>query len=90
MKKAAKSGNRLGNSLPSPSIAKSDMPQEDPVDNYEVKGHLDTLMQAEKIKADPEKMAKVHKLAGRHTQAIRSIQDLKDTYDKKFGKYGKS
>lgn len=55
-------------------------------DDYETQGHLRTLMDAEMIKADPEKMKKVHKLAGRHHKAIKSIKDLKDAYQDKFGK----
>ncbi len=84
MAKSKSLGGRLGASLPSPSDPKP----EDPVDNYEVQGHLRTLMDAEAIKRDPEKMGKVHKLAGRHSKQIKSIQDLKDMYDAKFGKYG--
>lgn len=61
-------------------------PKKMPMDDYETEGHLRTLMDAEKIKNDPDKMKKVHKLAGRHSKAIKSIQDLKDTYDEKFGK----
>lgn len=56
-----------------------------PENDYETKGHLSTLMDAEMIKSDPEKMKKVHKLAGRHHKAIKSIKDLKDTYQEKFG-----
>jgi hypothetical protein len=53
--------------------------------DYETEGHLRTLMDAEMIKGDPEKMAKVKKLAGRHRKHITSIADLKDTYNEKFG-----
>jgi hypothetical protein len=81
MSKKPSMGGRLGNSLPEPAAIKDD----DPMKDYESKEHLDTLMRAEMIKADPEKMKKVHKLAGRHEKAIRSIKDLRDTYDEKFG-----
>jgi hypothetical protein len=57
-------------------------------DDYETQGHLRTLMDAEHIKRDPVKMKKVHKLAGRHKKAITSIQDLKDTFNEKFGPQG--
>lgn len=77
-KKAPSLGGRLGNSLPSPQAIKDD-------NDYETQGHLRTLMDAEMIKNDPEKMKKVHKLAGRHSKAITSIQDLHDEYDSKFG-----
>ena len=81
-KKAA--GASLGASLPS----SRQEPAEDPIDNYEVRRHLDTLTDAHAILNDPEKMAKVHKLAGRKQKAlsgIRSVEDLKNTYKKKFG-----
>lgn len=62
------------------------MPKPTQDDNdYETQGHLKTLMDAEAIKSDPAKMQKVHKLAGRHKKAIKSIQDLKDAYQQKFG-----
>lgn len=54
--------------------------------DYETQSHMRTLMDAEMIKQDPNKMQKVHKLAGRHQKSIKSIQDLKDSYDEKFGK----
>ncbi len=79
MAKKTNMGTRLGDSLPEPSAVKDDM------NDYETQGHLRTLIDAENIKSDPEKMAKVHKLAGRHADAIKSIRDLKDTYDHKFG-----
>jgi hypothetical protein len=54
-------------------------------EDYQTEGHLRTLMDAENIKSDPEKMKKVHKLAGRHKKAITSIRDLKNTYQDKYG-----
>lgn len=59
-----------------------------PSHDYETEGHLRTLMDAEQIKQDPEKMKKVHKLAGRHKMAIRSIQQLKDLHQSKYGPEG--
>ena len=56
-----------------------------PQDDYETNGHLRTLMDAEMIKMDPDKMKKVHALVGRHSKAIKSLQDLKDTYQEKYG-----
>lgn len=50
--------------------------EEDPVDNYQVQDHLRTLTDAHKIINDPEKMAKVHKLAGRHAKALSGIKDM--------------
>lgn len=57
----------------------------DPQNDYETQGHLKTLMDAEMVKMDPDKMQKVHALVGRHSKAIKSIQDLKDTYQSKYG-----
>lgn len=70
-------------------------------DDWETKGHLNTLMDAHKIINDPDKMAKVNKLAGRHKDALahltemkpiasgekpmRSVQDLRAVANKKFG-----
>lgn len=62
--------------LPSPKLEDND---------YETEGHLRTMMEAHKIMGDPEKMKKVHKLAGRHAKAIRSIQDIHDHYNSKYG-----
>jgi hypothetical protein len=56
-----------------------------PEEEAKAQQHLDTLMEAEKIKADPRHMANVHKMAGRHMKAIKSIQDLKDLHTAKFG-----
>ena len=86
MAKKIKKGADLQQAMPSPSqTAVSGPAEEDPIDNYKVQGHLDTLMQAHGIMNDPEKMAKVHKLAGRKNAAIRSIADLHNTYNNKFG-----
>jgi hypothetical protein len=76
-----KPGNQLGNSMP--AIAKA--PDHD---DYEVEGHLRTLMEAEKIKADPEKMKKVHKLAGRHHKSLQKIRSVKDIQEVANAKYG--
>lgn len=62
-----------------------DNPGNDPMKDYETQGHLDTIIKAHQILMDPEKMKKVHKLAGRHQKAISSIQDLKDTIQQKYG-----
>ncbi len=71
--------------LANPDDAKDLDKEDDIMNDYNAKDHLNTIMQAHSIMNDPEKMAKVHKLAGRHMKAITSIQDLKDTYDQKFG-----
>lgn len=60
----------LQNSVASPAK------QEDPVDNYETQGHLRTLQDAHSIINDPDKMAKVHKLAGRNMKALAGIKKV--------------
>ncbi len=62
-------------------------------DDYEVQGHLDTLHRAADIMADPDKLTKVHKLAGRRHKAlkgmlanskpIKTIADLRERANKK-------
>lgn len=57
-------------------------------DDYETQNHMDTLVKAHGILNDPVKMKRVHALAGRHgkaIQSIRSVKDLKNIYDEKFG-----
>lgn len=88
-----KVASNLENTLPAPSK----QTEEDPVDNYQVKDHLRTLQEAHGIINDPDKMAKVHKLAGRHAKAlagikaipqapdIKSTKDLVDYRNAKFG-----
>ena len=52
-------------------------------DDFEADDAVHTLTRAERIKANPELMARVHKVAGRkikHMKAIRSIKDIKDTW----------
>ncbi len=51
--------------------------EKNPDNDYETEGHLRTLMEAHGIMNDPEKMEKVHALAGRKVGQIRSIQDIK-------------
>ncbi len=56
--------------------------------DWEAQNHMDTLMKAEAIKSDKVKMDRVHALAGRHQKTlkgIKSVQDIKDVYDAKFG-----
>lgn len=72
-KVAAKAAaENLQNAIPSPSK------QEDPLDGYEVKDHLDTLTRAHEIINNPKKMALVHKLAGRKAKALAGIKSLPD------------
>ena len=73
-------GASLADSTPSGAHLESN-----PDNDYETQGHLRTLIEAHGIMSDPTKMAKVHKLAGRHNKAITSIQDIKNARDS-FGK----
>lgn len=76
----------VGEPMEAPETAAHEAEAGDPMeDSHETKGHMQTLMDAEQIKMDPVKMEKVHRLSGRHAKAIKSISDLKATYDKKFG-----
>ena len=59
--------------MPESSVGGVESPKEDPVDNYETRGHLETLIKAHGIKNDPAKMEKVHALAGRHKKAIEGL-----------------
>lgn len=66
---------------------KSEVPDMD--DSWRAEDDLRTLMRAEEIKADPERIKKVHKHTKHHTKVIKSISDLKDTYNMKFGSEAK-
>lgn len=46
-------------------------------DKYEIENCMDTLIRAEEIKQDPEKMKQVSKLMGKKKKAISSIDDLR-------------
>jgi hypothetical protein len=72
------------------------MPQdEDPVNNYTTRGHLQTLTDAHDIMNDPVKLKKVHALAGRHMDALKGLKqpkagvsstdDLRAIAQKKYG-----
>lgn len=61
-----------------------------PVDQYEVKRHLDTILDAHEIMSDPKKMKHVGKMMKKHKKHFRSIADVKkyaqDTYGGVGGK----
>lgn len=66
-------------------ISPADQPKEvDPQNDYETQNHLRTILDAHAILADPDKMKKVHALAGRHQKAIRSLKELKQVAQEKF------
>jgi hypothetical protein len=77
-KKLKVDGARLQDSLPQPKIA-------EPENDYETQNHMRTLMDAHEIMNNPDKMEKVHKLAGRHAKAIRGIKDISDYKNAKYG-----
>lgn len=54
-------------------------------DHYETKRHLETIMDAEDIKADPKKMKGVSKLVKKHKKHFRSIADVKKHAQNMFG-----
>lgn len=68
-----------------PQVTADKSTEDAPENDWEARGHLNTLVDAHEIVNNASKMAKVHKLAGRHMKAVRSIQDLKDHYNDKFG-----
>lgn len=84
MKSAA--GSSLSEGGVTPAGLKED--EEDPSESYETKDHMDTLIRAHKIINNPVHLARVHALAGRHSNAIKkinSVKDLKSLYDQKYG-----
>ncbi len=90
-----------------PKLPGAEMTQSDPApapdtlqlpDDFQTKGHLQTLMDAHDIMNDPTKMQAVHKLAGRHKKALlgltagipsispmKSIDQVKQYAQKKYG-----
>lgn len=68
----AKHTSALEAANPKPSTEAMDM---------ETKDHLRKLTDAFDIMADPAKMKRVHALAGRHHNAIKSLGDLKNIRD---------
>lgn len=78
MKKVALKGANLEQAMPKPS-------DDAEPDEWQTKGHMQTLLDAHEIMNNPHKMKAVHKLAGRHANAIKGIQDIKDHYNDKYG-----
>lgn len=63
----------------------------DDVSSHESQGHLNTLVSAHKILNNPDHMARVHALVGRHTNAVKglkSVDDLKSIFNEKYGNGG--
>lgn len=73
-------GADLGQAQPSIAQDKSTAPEP-----WETEEHLKTLTSAHEIKNDKAKMRAVHKLAGRKMKSIKSIQDIKDYAQSKYG-----
>lgn len=80
-------GARLSQAMPKVS---KDTATAEPMNDWETKNHLETLVNAHEIVNNPEKMAKVHKLAGRHKKVMSSLQDVKDYNQAKYGSKPKS
>lgn len=57
----------------------------DSEDQWQADSDMDTLMRAEEIKQDKDRMKKVGKRAGRKHKAISSIKDLVSHYNTKYG-----
>jgi len=53
-------------------------------EEYEINNCVDTLMRAEEIKSDSEKMKYVKMAIDKKKKAIASISDLKDRYNEKM------
>ena len=60
------------NAIPAPEKTDSDM-------QMETKQHMNTLLDAHEIMNNPDKMAKVKSMVGRHKKAITSLDDLRET-----------
>lgn len=71
-------GASLGQSLPKGDVNNTP-------DEWQTKDHMNTLIKAHEIMANPTHMKAVHALAGRHAGAIKSIQDIKSYANSKFG-----
>lgn len=89
---AKSKGASLQDAMPKPGAALSEAPPEadDLMNDHEAKSHMQTLLDAHHIMNDPVKMAKVHKLAGRHENAIKGIKAIGDLNDLRNHKYGGS
>lgn len=80
MSKAVDPGSNLKDTVPEDET--------DVLNDHEARGHLNTLMDAHHILNHPDKMKRVHALAGRHSEAlhgIKSVSDLKAVYQQKYG-----
>jgi len=63
----------------------TEVEQEDLMNDYKAKDDFEAFMKVHHIMGDKKRLDKVHALAGRHSKAIKSIKDLKDHYQMKFG-----
>ena len=70
------------------------MDKKEPHEDHEAKGWMNTIMEAEAIKCSSEKMKRVGRLAKSHKKMvgklakepkIRSIKDMKDVAQEKYG-----
>lgn len=66
----------------------SSLPEISDADGDEAQGHLSTLVKAHGILNNPQHMARIHGLVGRHVAAVKGIkstEDLKNIFDEKYG-----
>lgn len=56
-----------------------------PDDEWQAKSHANTIMDAHEIMADPDKMKKVKKHLHAKKKAMKSVQDLMDYRNEKYG-----
>ncbi len=68
----------------SPNASRKETDEEDRK-KMDGKYHLSTLLEAEEIRQDPEKMKYAMEHADQKMSRIRSLQDLKDVAEAKFG-----
>lgn len=63
----------------------ADKAKEPDFGEYEVKDAADTIMRAEEHKQNPKLMKHVQKHLSKKMKAIKSVQDIRDVYQDKFG-----
>lgn len=78
-------GASLQNAMPKSGAELEPDEDQDLMNDHETQNHLKTIVDAHMIQSDPVKMAKVHKLAGRHSNAIKAIGDINELRNNKYG-----
>lgn len=67
--------------LDGPKKTKEEKKEYGPYEKYQVERWVETLVEAEEIKQDPEKMKYVSKCMKKKKKAINSIADLRNRYN---------